>query len=68
MQGQVSVIYNEPIRALEDLNITDQRVLSAFREKEAEILRLREKLLLDTTKLSVTNNEVNERTINQLTV
>jgi hypothetical protein len=31
MQGQVSVIYNEPIRALEDLNVTDQRVLSAFR-------------------------------------
>jgi hypothetical protein len=29
---------------------------------------LREKLLLDTTKLGVTNNEVNERTINQLTV
>lgn len=35
LQGQVSVIVHEPIRALEDLNITDQRVLSLFREKDA---------------------------------
>lgn len=41
LQGQVSVIVNEPIRALDDLNVTDQRVLSLFREKDAEILKLR---------------------------
>ncbi len=34
LQGQVSVITNEPIRALEDLNISDQRVQSLFREKD----------------------------------
>lgn len=68
LQGQVSVIVHEPIRALEDLNISDQRVLSLFREKDAEILKLREKLLLDASKFSTTNNEINERTIHQLTV
>ena len=68
LQGQVSVIVHEPIRGLEDLNITDQRVLSLVREKDAEILKLREKLLLDVTKLGTTNNEINERTIHQLTV
>lgn len=41
--------------------------MSAFREKEAEILKLREKLLLNVSKIGTHNNEINESTIKQLT-
>ena len=68
LQGQVSVISQEPIKALDDLHITDQRVLSYLREKEAEILKLREKLVMGASTIGNGNNQLNERTISQLTI
>lgn len=41
---QTSVMTGEPVRMLGDLNVTDQRIQSLLREKDAEILRLRDRI------------------------
>lgn len=51
------------MRNLEDLSITDERIGSLIRTKDAEILKLREQLLgLEGSKLGKTS-EFNEKTI-----
>jgi hypothetical protein len=55
---------NEPIKLLEDINITDKRISSLVREKDAEILKLRERLVaLEKAKLTTTSGDLNERTV-----
>ena len=41
----VSRVMNEPMRRLDDLKIEDQRIASLIREKDAEIYRLRDRLV-----------------------
>lgn len=37
-------VIGEPVRMLGELNVTDQRIQSLLREKDAEILRLRDRI------------------------
>ena len=41
---QTSIISGEPIRMLGDLDVSDQRIQSLLREKDAEIMRLRDRI------------------------
>lgn len=63
----VTTSTSEPLKLLEDINVTDKRISSLLREKDAEILKLREKLIsIEKARLSSTSADLNERTIIQL--
>ena len=54
----------EPLRLLDSVNVTDQRINSLIREKDSEILKLKERLVaLEKARITTTGGEHNERTI-----
>ena len=60
------VVSSEPMRTLEDLQITDDRVNSLIRTKDAEISKLREQLFGVETEKIKTSSEFNDKTVSLL--
>lgn len=62
-----SVVKGEPTRMLGDLNVTDQRIQSLLREKDTEIMKLRERVFaIDKARKGGSTSEAANRTIEVL--
>ena len=60
---QTSVIHGEPVRLLGELNVTDQRIQSLLREKDAEIMKLRDRVFSIEKGRIGTSSESNNKII-----
>ena len=59
-----TTLSSEPLKLLDSVSITDGRINSMIREKDAEILKYKERLVaLERARLTTTGGEHNERTI-----
>ena len=59
-----SIIHGEPVRLLGELNVTDARIQSLLREKDAEIHRLRDRIFaVEKSHLSGVHSEASNKTI-----
>jgi hypothetical protein len=63
----VTKVINEPMRRLDDLKIEDQRIASLIREKDAEIIRLRDRLVgVEQTKILGGVHDAHAKTVRVL--
>ena len=59
-----SIIHGEPVRLLGQLNVTDARIQSLIREKDAEIHRLRDRIFsVEKSHVSGVHSEASNKTI-----
>lgn len=59
-----SIIHGEPVRLLGELNVTDARIQSLLREKDAEIHRLRDRIFaVERSHISGVHSEASNKTI-----